>query len=184
MTTIKELQKIFSTEERIKMLSEILTSDIASVSSLSRKTGVNKGLASTYTRFLLSIGVVSKESGFFSPNINNPVTKILKVLLNISKIDGISAPEDLGVGGMGIYGSVARGTDTEESDVDMWIKTKKKPDEEKVAKFTAKIRNTMGMVKMLVLTPEKIKLLKKEDPIFYHSLVFGSIILEGDGLEE
>lgn len=54
----------------------------------------------------------------------------------------------------------------------------------KVARISNEIRRVLGRnVQILVLTPERIERLKKEDPIFYYSLVFGSIILFGDGIE-
>jgi len=86
--------------------------------------------------------------------------------------------------GCGIYGSCANGTNHEESDIDIWIKVDKHPGEAKVATVSNEIRKLLGRnVQILVLTPERIERLKKEDPIFYYSLVFGSIRLYGEGIE-
>lgn len=45
-------------------------------------------------------------------------------------------------------------------------------------------KKTKSKVELLILDPGKIEVLKKEDPIFYYSLVFGSIVLHGDALED
>jgi hypothetical protein len=39
-------------------------------------------------------------------------------------------------------------------------------------------------VNLLVLTPEKLERLKKEDTPFYNSLVMSSVTLKGESLEE
>ena len=39
-------------------------------------------------------------------------------------------------------------------------------------------------VNLLVLTPEKLEMLKKDDTPFYNSLVMGSVTLKGEPLEE
>jgi hypothetical protein len=46
----------------------------------------------------------------------------------------------------------------------------------------AELKKKLGKVQM-VLQPERIENMRKDDPIFYHSLVFGSIVLLGEGLE-
>ncbi len=64
----------------------------------------------------------------------------------------------------------------------MWLLTEK-TSEEKLAALTTKLRNTFGNVKPLYLTKEKISLLRKKDPVFYYSIVFGSITIYGDEIE-
>jgi predicted nucleotidyltransferase len=86
--------------------------------------------------------------------------------------------------GAGVYGSWSNGSNHEDSDLDVWIKTRKHPGERKVAAVSNDIRRTLGRnVQMSVLTPERIGRLKKEDPIFYYSLVFGSMTLYGEAVE-
>lgn len=120
-------------------------------------------------------------------DISNPYVRALKIFLNIKKIVEkgiIKRLKKLKARGAGIYGSWAMGTNYEDSDLDIWIKVDKHPGEIKVATVSNEIRRALGRnVQMLVLTPERIERLKKEDPIFYYSLAFGSIVLYGEGIE-
>lgn len=50
----------------------------------------------------------------------------------------------------------------------------------KQSKLTADLRKNIKNVKPLLLNNEKIKKIKEEDPIFYHSLYFGSILIYGE----
>ena len=85
---------------------------------------------------------------------------------------------------VGLYGSCAKGENTEDSDIDVWIKISN-VSEEKLAALTSKLNKTTRNVRPLFLTDKKIEKAKKEDPLFYHSLVFGSIVLYGgkDGIQ-
>jgi len=90
-----------------------------------------------------------------------------------------------GLLGAGVYGSWANGTNKEDSDVDVWVKIKERVGEELVAGVSRQLNKKMkSKVELLILDPEKIEVLKKEDPIFYYSLVFGSIVLHGEALED
>ncbi|MFA4640709.1 nucleotidyltransferase family protein [Pyrococcus kukulkanii] len=82
-----------------------------------------------------------------------------------------------------MYGSFSRGENKEGSDVDIWIYTQEE-DMIRVAKFQRKLRDTLKReVNLLVLTPKNRKT-KKEDPIFYYSLIYGSIIIWGENLRQ
>lgn len=52
--------------------------------------------------------------------------------------------------------------------------------EEKQAALTSELNKKIKNIKLLVLTDKKIEKLKKEDELFYHSLVFGSITIYRD----
>jgi len=120
-------------------------------------------------------------------DLSNPYVRGLKIFFNIKKLidkNVIRRLKKLEAVGSGIYGSWATGTNYEDSDLDIWIKVDEHPGEIKVATVSNEIRKTLGRnVQILVLTPERIERLKKEDPIFYYSLVFGSIMLYGEAIE-
>ncbi|MEM5812055.1 MAG: nucleotidyltransferase domain-containing protein [Candidatus Aenigmatarchaeota archaeon] len=120
-------------------------------------------------------------------DLSNPYVKGLKIFFNIKKLikkSVIKKLKEIRAKGTGVYGSWANGTNHEDSDLDIWIKTNKYPGEIKVARVSNEIRKELGRnVQILVLTPERIERLKTEDPIFYYSLVFGSIVLYGEGIE-
>jgi predicted nucleotidyltransferase len=120
-------------------------------------------------------------------NLSHPYVKVLKAFFNIKKMidkNIIKKLKKLEALSAGVYGSWANGTNYEDSDLDIWVKVIKHPGEIKIATISNDIRKVLGKnVQILVLTPERIKKLKKEDPIFYYSLVFGSIVLYGEGIE-
>jgi predicted nucleotidyltransferase len=120
-------------------------------------------------------------------NLSNPYVRVLKIFFNIKKLidkNTIRKLKKLEILGAGIYGSWANGTNFEDSDLDIWIKTSKRLEEINIATTADEIRKALGTnVQILVLTPERIERLKKADPIFYYSLVFGSIKLCGEEIE-
>lgn len=52
-----------------------------------------------------------------------------------------------------------------------------------LAKLSNELNRYYKNLNPLFLTKEKIEMLKKEDSLFYHSLIFGSINLYGEELE-
>lgn len=120
-------------------------------------------------------------------DLKNPLARAMKIFINVEKLvekKTIDKIKSLNPIGAGIYGSWANGTNHEDSDLDIWIKFKKHPAEVKIASVVSEIRRSIGSnVHALILTPEKIEKLKKDDPIFYCSLAFGSIVIYGEPLE-
>ena len=173
------MEKIFSTKERIKILKTVIFSDQPiSVNVIAARIKISKGLVSKYLDVLLREGIAKKSNGKYLI-VNSPITKAAKILLNITGIDaGIFRKFDF-VEAVGLYGSCAKGGNTNESDVDLWIKIKDISDE-KAASLTAVMNKKIKNVKPLFLTTQKIKKMKKDDELFYHSLSFGSIILYGE----
>lgn len=182
------LNEIFSTQERVRILYAILTRPRTPirVRGLASQLNLSVGLVSQYLVVLSKAGIVSKIGRGFRVNMDNSVTRAIKLFLNVSELDvGIIRAE---VGdnllGVGFYGSWAKGTNDEESDVDLWIKVRNHVDEVKIARTMAELTKELGReVNILVLDFERVKRLKEEDPIFYYSLVFGSFTLWGENIE-
>ncbi len=86
---------------------------------------------------------------------------------------------------MGLYGSWARGTNHQESDLDVWIRADSLPPESMLARLQRDLsQQADSEVNLLVLTPEKLERLKKEDKPFYNSLVLNSVTLKVSLLKE
>ena len=84
---------------------------------------------------------------------------------------------------VGVYGSFARGENTEDSDLDIWIVVDSYPNEREVARVEKEISKETGkQTHLLILTREKIERLRKEDPVFYCELV-NSFVIWGEGIE-
>ena len=173
------MKNIFSTKERIKILKTVIFSELPiSVNIIANRLNISKGLVSKYLDVLLKEGIAKKSKGKYLI-VNSAITKGTKILLNIAGIDtGIFKKFDF-VDAVGLYGSCAKGENTDESDTDLWIKIKGVSDE-KTASLTASMNKKIRNVKPLFLTIKKIEKIKKEDELFYHSLSFGSIALYGE----
>lgn len=175
------INQIFSTPERERILTEALYVEEVSVSEVARRLGLSKGLVSQYFGALAKEEIFNRIGKKFSVNQRSPKVIALKILINMKWLSEISSILKEMKGSIGLYGSWADGTNTKESDVDIWVKDKLS--EEKIAELKGKMSRKMGRnVEILLLDEDRLGRIKKEDPLFYHSLVFGSIILKGEGL--
>lgn len=172
------MEGVFSTKERIKILKAVIFSEQPiSVNAVAAKLNISKGLVSKYLDVLSKEGIAKKSKSKYLI-INSAITKGTRLLLNITAIDTGIFKKFGFVEAVGLYGSCAKGENTDESDADLWIKVKDASDEQ-AASLTAQINKKIRNVKPLFLTAKKIEKMKKDDALFYHSLVFGSIILYG-----
>jgi predicted nucleotidyltransferase len=177
------LTQLFKTEERIKILQYVMDGNTFSVAEVSKAAGVNKGLVSRHLRYLEAQGLVSREGRRYS-TLKGGYVRATKLLLNLDKIDLSSLSMGF-ASSLGLYGSWARGTNDKESDLDVWIRSDSLPSESELARLQRDLRSQSGTeVNLLVLTPEKLDRLKKEDAPFYSSLVMTSLTLKGEPLED
>ena len=177
------LIELFKTEERAKVLSYAMFRNSFSVAEVSRATGVTKGLVSRYLRLLVEYGLLQKDGREYSPH-DGAHSRAIKLLLNLERID-LSTLSLGSARGLGLYGSWSRGTNHQESDLDVWIRADSLPTESELARLQRDLSQQADCeVNLLVLTPEKLERLKREDKPFYNSLVMGSVTLKGEALEE
>ncbi|HEY4695586.1 MAG TPA: nucleotidyltransferase domain-containing protein, partial [Candidatus Hydromicrobium sp.] len=141
------------------------------------KLKVSKGLVSKYLDVLSKEGISKRSNGKYMI-VDSAITRGIRILINLVNIDSKIFKKFDFVEAVGLYGSCTKGENTEDSDVDIWIKIKEVGDE-KTASLTAEMNRKIRNVKPLFLTTKKIERMKKEDKLFYHSLSFGSIILYG-----
>ena len=178
------MEKIFSSKQRIKILEAIVfkTGHI-SVNNIANQLRLSKGLVSKYCSILSNMGILKKANGKLRIT-DSSLVKGIKILLNIKHVDTNIFKRLSFVQAVGLYGSGAKGENTEDSDIDLWIKISN-ASEEKLAALTSKLNKTIRNIKPLFLTDKKIEGAKNEDPLFYHSIVFGSIVLYGgkDGIQ-
>ena len=173
------MQSLFSTSQRIKILETVIfRTDSVSVNNIASQLGLSKGLISKYFQILLKEQILKKKKGKLVV-ADNASVKALKILLNVRRIDTRIFGKYPFVTAVGLYGSCARGENTEDSDVDLWVRVRDVEDT-KIASLTSEINKKIKNAKLLFLNDKKIEKLRKEDIMFYHSLSFGSIILYGD----
>lgn len=173
--------KIFSTKERIKILKAIIFSEKPiSVIAVASKLKISKGLVSKYFDVMAREGIAKRVNGKYSKYLitDASMTKGIRILLNTQAVERVVFRKYDFVEAVGLYGSCAKGENTEDSDVDIWLKIKDVGDT-KIAPLTAEINNKIRNANPLFLTTQKIEKMKKDDELFYHSLAFGSILLYG-----
>jgi predicted nucleotidyltransferase len=181
------LSKIFSTKQREMILDHMLNNPSAGyrVRELSKNFAVSVGSVSQFLSLLKENRILIRKGDVFYADTKSALTKALKIILNVGKIEFAVLKKVPGFLGVGLYGSWANGTNKEDSDIDIWLKIKERIGEEVVAGVSRQLNNKVNRkVQLLVLDPDKIEFLKKEDPIFFYSLVFGSIVIYGEVLED
>lgn len=177
------LTELFKTKERSKILHYVMFRSSFGMAEVSRATGITKGLVSRYLRWLMEHGLLQKEGRMYSP-LDGAHSRAIKLLLNLEKID-LSALSLGSVKGLGLYGSWARGTNHQDSDLDVWLRADSLPPESELAMLQKDLSMQAGVeVNLLVLTPEKLEMLKREDRPFYNSLIMNSVTLKGEPIEE
>ncbi len=177
------IYKILSSKERQKILEDILYKEgEISVSKVSSRLNLSKGLVSDYFKILVNEYILKRNGGKYVVQDNLNV-KALKILLNLNRFNWKFFEEFDFVRGAGLYGSFVKGGNTEDSDIDLYVLVEES-EEENLAELTGKLNELDERINPLYLTEDKIKHLKNEDAVFYHSLVFGSINIYGVGIEE
>ncbi len=178
------LSELLSSEERIRLLRYALTTSPFTVTEAAREAEVNKGLASRYLALLVEESYLERDGRDFSW-IDNPKTRSLKAFLNVVALEKrVSLPE--WAIGIGLYGSWSTGTNTSESDLDLWLLVENiEPDTElEAARLERDLSAAIGCeVAILVLTMDKLASLREEDLPFYMSLMRETKTLEGESLE-
>lgn len=174
------LARLTSTTQRLAILNAVVfATGRLSVNALANQLRVSKGLVSRYLDLLVQEGLGRKVDGkFILMDAAPPLVKGLRILLTLGRLKTGVFKKYPFVQSVGLYGSCAKGENTEASDLDLWIRIKPTREAD-LARLTAELRRTMSGVNVLVLSDAKLNTLKKDDPLFYHALSFGSITLYG-----
>ncbi|MDD3626525.1 MAG: nucleotidyltransferase domain-containing protein [bacterium] len=173
------MEKIFSTQERVKILKEIVfKSGEIGVSKIASQLELSKGLVSKYFGILSEKGILEKE-GTKHFVTDNTLVRGIKILLNISGIPVNLFRKYSFITAAGLFGSCAKGENTEDSDFDLWVFYKNAKPED-LARFSSEFSKYFNNLNILFLTSGKLKEIKDKQNLFYNSLLFSSIIILGD----
>jgi len=177
------MHELVSTEERIRILAYALERHRVGVEETARATGLSKGLVSKTLHLLVKYGMAKKSGRGFTV-LSVPRTRELKRFINFIWLSKKLEPLKSGwVIALGVYGSFATGENTPESDLDVWVFVER-PSIARSASLKREIEKSTGReVDLLVLTPERVRKLRTNDPVFYYSLAYGSMIIWGENLE-
>ncbi|MEA1924331.1 MAG: nucleotidyltransferase domain-containing protein, partial [Candidatus Altiarchaeota archaeon] len=153
-----------------------------SVRKTAKELNLSPGHVSRFIKILKKEEIITAGK----VDLNNPLVKALKILINIKTIeDTIPAitRNIPGINGVGVYGSWSNGMNYDDSDLDLWIKIDEPPERRLLANQGGVIRERLKVdVSLLVLTPDKLKRLKNSDKVFYYALV-NSITLWGEPVD-
>ncbi|MBU4149370.1 MAG: nucleotidyltransferase domain-containing protein, partial [Candidatus Omnitrophica bacterium] len=150
------MEKIFSTKQRIKILETVVfKKGNSSVNNIANQLRLSKGLVSKYFDILTKMGILKKVNGKLRIT-DSSLVKGIKILLNTKSIELNIFKRFPFVRSVGLYGSCAKGENTEDSDVDLWIKVTN-VSEERLATLTSKLNKTTKNIKLLFLTDKKIE---------------------------
>lgn len=135
-----------------------------------KKANVSPATVSLISEKMRGEGII--KSGRI--DLSHPMTRLLKILLNIMLLSPCIAiiKKHIETSGIGVYGSWTKGTNTEQSDIDLWFKVKKYPNPMNIAKLRAELRNKLGAEpSMLFLTKDRMDEIRKNNPSLYFSLL-------------
>ena len=176
---LHDLSALFRSGERITLLRTVLVLPACTVQQIATKTGLSKGLVSPYLVLLEHEGLLEKKDRTYLLKFS-PLTVAVKHLLNIDLVSGVFKKPSWAAG-IGMYGSWAEGTNTTESDIDLWVYCKTIPPGTAVAELEREISRALSAeVHVLTLNPNKIMTMKNSDEPFYRSFVRQSVTLEGE----
>jgi len=177
-----DLSALFRTKERLILLRAALTVPACTVQQVAGKTGISKGLVSQYLALLEHEGLLTRQDRLYRIH-NSARTVAVKRLLNINQVLAVFKKPAWALG-IGMYGSWAEGTNTETSDLDLWVFTKDPPPGIAVAGVERTVSRALSAeVHILVLNREKMAGMKKSDEPFYRLFSRQSITLEGESPE-
>lgn len=177
------MQALFSTDERERIIRYLLEnpSEEIGINALARKLNVSPSQVHKYVSLLRESGIAK---GMKLRDV--PLVHALRLVDNLRRIErarivGLTRKNLPGIRGMGIYGGWADGSNTETSDLDIWIRMETEPDDIRLAGLRKALEGKIGVpVDILVATPERLGHLRKKSESLYHSL-YHSIKLWGEG---
>ncbi|NYZ60863.1 nucleotidyltransferase domain-containing protein [Candidatus Micrarchaeota archaeon] len=177
------MKTLISTGGRKKILEKVLSNPGKpyGVRALAATVGVSPGAVSIFMRALEKDGIMKKKV----PDLSNPEVRALKILFNVEKVRSIygKLAKKFKIAGMGVYGSWAKGENTEDSDLDVWIRVEKEPSALETSEIRRIVKEGAGVANasILFITQESLKRMREKDSVFYSTL-FHSFVIGGEGI--
>lgn len=173
------MRELLSTQERLRLLKAVIFKrGQVGVNETATQLALSKGLVSKYLDLLARAGMAKRYHGKFVIANASALVKGIKIMLNLQRLPIAVFKKRPFIQAAGLYGSCAKGENTEESDMDIWIRVGKAQEKEQAA-LSSELNRRLGNAKVLFLPDGKLERLKQEDELFYHALAFGSITVYG-----
>ena len=146
---------------------------------IARRAAISVGSANKILRKLSEAGVLERDKKgrmvFYSLNMKNAVAKQFKVLFNVYALNKLVDEIKRDSKRVILFGSCSEGTDTEESDIDLFVLTN-----EKIA-VNSKIGSYEGVdrrIAPIIANSNEFVQLKKNDKPLYDRILKGIVLWE------
>jgi predicted nucleotidyltransferase len=141
-------------------------------------TKLSAGTTNKVLRELSVLDYVLREKkgrmSFYRADLGSPVVRQFKILLAIVSLNPLLQKLKSMCKKVVLFGSLAQGTNTEESDIDLFVMTNvTEAAENAVAKS-----GLAQKVQLIVKTPVELATIKKNDPVFYDEIERGIVLWE------
>jgi len=172
---MNELSKLFS-RKNLLILKEISEKGETYIREIAENTGTSPAQVHNTIKQFKKLGFIierkRKNKKLITLDTTSQLLGKTRQLINTYELQNHTSFKELQKHGIvGIYGSFAAGTDTPESDIDLWIYSQEFIDAVELKEIARKIEKDFKKeVKLLILNTEKIKTMKENDPEFYYRL--------------
>ena len=140
------------------------------------KTSLSKGGANQSLHSLADKGVLKTEKKgrmiFYSVDVKSPLVRQYKILKNIELLDDIVRKIKSFAERVVLFGSCARGEDTQESDIDLLVISRDKEHVRPLVPVTKLKRN----IQLLLKTPQEYINLENKEPVFFKEVQQGVVL--------
>lgn len=166
----------------LKILSflSLYPGEIFTASEIAEQTQSSRGGTNQTLRMLNSLDIIARQHKgnlyLYKLNHNNPILKHFKIfdnLLNLHSVIKELQPHSYKIV---LFGSYANGLSTEESDIDLFIKTDNK---NKVQKIITRHITVDFKISPVIQTPLELASSENKDKVFYNQVKKGIVLWEG-----
>ena len=144
-----------------------------------RRTGISEGSANKILRKLSEVEVLERNKKgrmvFYKLNMKSAVARQFKILFNVYSLNKLVNEIKQDSKKVILFGSCSEGTDTEESDIDLFILTKEK---NTVGSKINSYQGTDRRIALIIVNSNEFVQLRKNDKPLYDRVLKGIVLWE------
>lgn len=176
---------VFTNQQRVLMYLLLHPGKSCYEREIARATKISYGSANLVLNYLYKKGFLKRETRgrmcFYSADLSNSYIKELKILYNLISLEPLIEKLKPYTHKIVLYGSWATGTDTENSDIDIFIVTSSE-EEEKVRsiidKFSYSDKIGGRKIQAVIYSPEDLLKREEKERVFLSEVEKGKVIWE------
>lgn len=151
---------------------------------ISNKSGVSIGATNKMLKTFAELSIIKREKRgkmyFYRVSMESPIARQFKILFNVLEInDFLERIRPLTMKII-LFGSCAEGTDTEESDMDIFILTK---DKKAVLAAMRQATRPERRISPIIIETLQLPAFKKENAPLYEKIKSGIVLWDKNGLQ-